>query len=102
MIKDILEKYSDPKNILKEHNGKSIEDFFADICKEMLDNGYTFKEETEIYKSQLQDILDNTRWYLDSLDYLNAYRVSWHCYTNSKPGKTRIVLPKTPNEEEAL
>ncbi len=42
--------------------------------------GYTQKEEETIYDKQLRDIKENTRWYLDNLDYMCEYRLSWHRY----------------------
>ena len=40
-------------------------------------NGFTKKEEAEIYEQQLFDIISNPREYLDSLPYMISYRVSW-------------------------
>lgn len=42
---------------------------------------YEEEEEAIIYDAQLQDILENTRWYLDNLDYLPEYRVRWNNYS---------------------
>ena len=44
------------------------------------DSGYTEEEEGAIYDATLEDLGDNPRWYLDNLEYLRDYRVSWHCY----------------------
>ena len=63
------------------------------VCKTnnwLKDNGYTLQEEIEIYKRQLQDIIDNPRWYLDNLEYLVTYRVRWKNYRNNKP----TLIPK--------
>jgi hypothetical protein len=54
-----------------------------------LSNCYTKEEEISIYDEQLQDILDNTSWYLENLDYLLAYRVFWGDYSTN-----RAVIPK--------
>jgi len=48
------------------------------------DAGYTLAEEQAIYDSQLQDIMENTRWYLDNYDYIATYRLSWVDYTNER------------------
>jgi hypothetical protein len=57
------------------------------------DAGYTVEEEAKIYERNLQDIKDNTRWYLDNLDYLVGYKVSWHCYgKNKQPAVPMSVL----------
>ena len=47
-------------------------------------NDYSIEEERKIYEYQLKDILENTRWYLDSCDFLCEYRVSWIRYSNKK------------------
>lgn len=55
---------------------------------------YTLKEQGEIYSAQLQDVLDNTRWYLDNLEYMRDYRVSWHNY--SKKIQNKLIRPVLP------
>lgn len=46
-----------------------------------LDNkAYSKEEQHTLYDDSLQDVLDNTRWYLDNLDYLREYRVYWGNY----------------------
>ena len=47
--------------------------------------GYTYDQESTIYDDNLQDVIKNTRWYLDNLDYLREYRVSWKTYRNKIP-----------------
>jgi len=44
------------------------------------ENDYTPEEEAEIYNSQLKDILQNTRWYLDNIESMAEYRVRWVNY----------------------
>ena len=48
-------------------------------------NGYSIEEEHKIFEFQLKDILSNTKWYLDNLEYLSEYKVSWNRY-----GKRRL------------
>lgn len=48
------------------------------------DAGYSFEEEQTIYDLQLQDIMDNTRWYLDNYMFLPTYRLSWVAYNQTK------------------
>lgn len=48
------------------------------------DAGYSLAEEQELYDKQLQDIMDNTRWYLDNFEYLPTYRLSWVIYTKER------------------
>jgi hypothetical protein len=43
--------------------------------------GYSTREEAEIYDHQLNDILENTRWYLDNFETMSTYRLSWVSYT---------------------
>jgi hypothetical protein len=54
----------------------------SDSC--LWQQGYEIEEEAEIYDMQLQDLLENPRWYLDNLDYLREYRVKWHNYSVMK------------------
>jgi hypothetical protein len=58
------------------------------------ESGYTEEEEAEIYQRNIQDILDNPRWYLDRVDYLNEYKVSWTNYNaRLKKGRHSATLP---------
>jgi hypothetical protein len=50
---------------------------------------YTRAEEIEIYDSVLQDVYDNPRWYIDNLDYICIFRLSWGDYRYN-----RAILPK--------
>ncbi len=50
---------------------------------------YTPEEEEKLFDVTLQDVMDNTRWYLDNLEYLREYRVYWQCY--SRKG---VTLPR--------
>ena len=43
-------------------------------------NGFTHEEEVEFYDLVVQDVYDNPRWYLDNLEYIVAFRVSWKDY----------------------
>jgi len=55
-------------------------------------NGYSIVEEEEIYDSLLQDVIDNPRWYLDHVDYLSTFYVSWKNYRyKSAPIPYRFV-----------
>lgn len=44
------------------------------------ENDYSKKEEQQTYDNLLKDILKNTRWYLDNLDYLCEFKVNWEEY----------------------
>lgn len=48
------------------------------------DNEYSIEEEREIYLQNLEDIYSNPRWYLDNLEYLVEYRVSFINYKAKK------------------
>lgn len=47
-------------------------------------SGFSKEEQSEIYEKQLNDIIENTRWYLDNLHYLVEYRVTYKNYTKPK------------------
>ena len=55
------------------------------MSNQLTQSGYTVEEETELYDKQLQDILDNLRWYLDNLDNMVEYRVIWKDYRSKTP-----------------
>lgn len=43
-------------------------------------NGYTIEQEHKIYDAVCDDILKNTRWYLDNLEFISEFQVSWEEY----------------------
>ena len=64
-------------------------------------SGYSREEEGAIYDTQLDDIIQNTKWYLQALDYLYEYRVSFKNYRSGKKknllnGKKSIGTPTLP------
>lgn len=65
------------------------------------DNDYSLEEEKEIYFLTLEDIYNNPRWYLDNLDYLVEYRVS---FINYKAKKESFIneIPPINNDEQRL
>lgn len=52
------------------------------------ENGFRVEDEEALYEAQLQDIIDRPRWYLDNLDNMREYRVSWVNYK-----ETTVTLP---------
>lgn len=48
------------------------------------ENGYTTEEERQVYKDCLKDIYNNPRWYLDNMDKLVEFRVSFINYKHKK------------------
>ena len=44
------------------------------------ENGYSLMKEEQIYDEQLKDVITNTRWYLDNIEFMIEYRVSWKDY----------------------
>ena len=56
-----------------------------ELSNHLADNDYSLAEQAKIYDDQLADLLLNTRWYLDNLDFLPTYRVSWKNYSNNRP-----------------
>lgn len=61
---------------------------YVGVGNELKENGYSIKEQEQLYDSQLDDLFNRTRWYLDNLDFLPTYRVSWKNYRYNTP-----VLP---------
>ncbi len=53
-------------------------------------NGYSLDEESVLYDSLLRDVYENPRWYLDNLESLSCFRVSWGSYSKGN------VLPTLP------
>jgi len=48
------------------------------------DAGYSLKEEEDIYDKQLLEVIDNIDWYLNHLEAMPTYRVSWMKYSKRK------------------
>lgn len=48
------------------------------------ENGFTMAEEESLYERQLRELLENPRWYLDNLDNMREYRLSWVDYRHTK------------------
>jgi len=61
------------------------------FSNKLVDNGYSLDEQAVIYSMTLDDVLLYTRWYLDNLDSLATYKVSWHNYSK---GNNRSPSPK--------
>ena len=53
------------------------------------ESGYSKQEEIETYNDQIQEVIDDPGWYLQNLDYMTEYRLSWGTYTTK-----RITIPK--------
>lgn len=47
-------------------------------------NGYSVEEEDEIFEDCLLRVFRNPRFYLDNLDSLREFRVSWIHYRSKK------------------
>jgi len=47
-------------------------------------NGLDTEQQAALYLFQLEDIYNRPRWYLDNLEYLSEYRVSWINYKQVK------------------
>ena len=63
------------------------------------DADYTILEEADIYKKQLQHLLENPRLYLDALEYLRTYKVSWKNYSSKTPTMPYEYTLKGKKEE---
>ena len=46
---------------------------------------YEVEDEILLYDEQLKDIMKNTRWYLENLEYMCEYRVRWKDYSLKSP-----------------
>lgn len=57
-----------------------VEIRFKNRSSDLSVQGYTVEQQAQIYDAMLQDVMDNTRWYLDQLDFLREVRVSWASY----------------------
>lgn len=58
---------------------------------------WTFMEKDEeewYYQETLNRILSNPRWYLDNLDYLINFRVSFIDYHDNRKAKKRVKISK--------
>lgn len=58
----------------------------------LLDNGFSICEQEKVYDEQLEELFYNPRWYLDNLEYMVEYRVSWGNYRNNRPIIPRKLL----------
>lgn len=58
---------------------------FMKESNRLKDNGYDEVEEAEIYDACLEDVYANPRWYLDNIEFLSEFRVSWEDYRTSTP-----------------
>ena len=58
-------------------------------------NGYSLDEQELMYAELLQDVFDNPRWYLDNVDYLSVFYVSWKNYRYKSPVMPYIYVRKT-------
>ena len=61
---------------------------FSGKSQNLIDAGYSLKEQAQVYEDTLKDVYNNARWYLDTLEFMRSYRVSWKTYRGKK-----ITLP---------
>lgn len=57
------------------------------------ENGYTKREEREVYQAQLEDVIADPGWFLDHLDSMHEYRLSNRKY---KPKGEKLKKDMTP------
>lgn len=57
------------------------------------ESDYSLKDEAEIYDRTLKDVYANPRYYLDNLEFMRSYRVSWDNYALLNKGRHSAVLP---------
>lgn len=58
---------------------------FAGKSQNLKDADYTMKDEELLYDASLKDVYNNPRWYLDNLEFMRSYKVSWKTYRGSIP-----------------
>ena len=58
------------------------------------ENGYSEEEQGLIYDALLEDVIFNTRFYLDNLESMKTFRVSWHYYKGNTPVLPLAVVKK--------
>ena len=67
--------------------------------------GYSITEQAIIYDECLEDVIENTAFYLDQLDYIREFRVSWVDYRKqniTKPYKFTQEYKKKQEKEKHL
>jgi len=64
------------------------------------DNGFDIEEEGRLYDESLIDVLMFSRWYLDNLEFLSTYRVSWHNYRGKGAVIPRRYVKETRTSRE--
>ena len=58
--------------------------YFRGKSRWLKDLGYTIQDEADLYDQCLQDIFNNTRFYLDNFHLMQEFKVSWTDYKSSK------------------
>lgn len=58
------------------------------------DNDYSLAEEEKIFSDQLHELYHNPRWYLENLEFMQEYRVSWGNYR-----KPSITCPRREEDD---
>lgn len=56
--------------------------------------GYNREEQMQIYAEQLEDILKNTAWYLDNLQFMVEYRCDFISYSGKNQKLYKSMDPK--------
>lgn len=51
--------------------------------------GIAIEEQADLYETQLIDLYENPRWYLDNFTFLKQYKVSFKCYSNGTKHKLK-------------
>lgn len=49
------------------------------------ENGYSLEEEDDIYNQLLEEIYMNPRFFLDNLESMTTFRLSWGNYKSNTP-----------------
>lgn len=57
---------------------------FTNSSSLLAKSDYSMEEQGQIYDYQLQDVIENTRWYLDNIEFMREFRVSWVDYKTQR------------------
>lgn len=63
---------------------------------------YTLEQQAELFDQNIEDVLQNTRWYLDNLNLLAEYRVCWGDYRRGSATKPYRLTKKGRQKHTSL
>jgi hypothetical protein len=78
---------------------------FSGVSRWLKDEGFTLEEQETLYEQCLLSVYNNPRYYLDNLEFLREFKVSWADYSSvgiTKPYKYCKKNKKEDNKTKAL